>query len=62
MLEKSNQAKREYFKQYRNLNREKIRKQHKEWREKNPEKMKLYRERYWAKKAAERHEDNVYIR
>lgn len=46
-------AQREYQKAYREANKERIREKAKEWRKKNPDKCRLYRERYWTNKAVE---------
>lgn len=59
MNEDAKNAQREYQRAYREANRERIREKAKEWRKKNPEKSKIYRERYWAKKAAEGYSDIV---
>ncbi|MFE3898751.1 MULTISPECIES: hypothetical protein [unclassified Priestia] len=40
----------EYFKQYREKNREKLNKRQREWARENPEKIALYRLRHWARK------------
>lgn len=45
------EAQREYKKQYRNRNREKINRQQREWRAGHPEKVKQYQKRYWEKVA-----------
>lgn len=42
---------RNYMQKYRSKNRDKVREQAKEWRAANPERMKMYRERYWQRKA-----------
>lgn len=44
---------REYMKQYRKENAEKLRQKQNEWRKNNPDKVREYRKRYWEKKAAE---------
>ena len=44
---------REYYKQYREKNKEQIKKKYKEWRENNKEKVKEYNLNYWNKKALE---------
>jgi hypothetical protein len=41
----------EYFKQYREKNRERINQTRNEWARENPEKVALYQMRYWMKKA-----------
>lgn len=41
----------EYFKQYREKNRERINQKRNEWVRSNPEKHALYQMRYWMKKA-----------
>ena len=40
----------EYFRQYREQNREKINAYHKQWAKENPEKVKQYKARYKAKR------------
>lgn len=55
MTEEARQAQRTYMKNYmrayRSRNKEKVKEQAKEWRAANPERMKMYRERYWQRKA-----------
>jgi hypothetical protein len=48
-------ARREYARKYREQNRDRMNEMHKKWRDKpeNKEKIKLYNDRYWEKKAAE---------
>lgn len=41
------EAQREYKRQYRDRNREKINRQQREWRAGHPEKVKQYQKRYW---------------
>lgn len=41
------------------LAREEEARYHREWRRKNPEKVRAIKERYWAKKAAERRENDA---
>lgn len=43
-------AQREYMRQYRAKNRERINQQHREWNRKHPEAVREYRLRYWLKK------------
>lgn len=45
------EAQREYKRQYRDRNREKINRQQREWRAGHPEKVKQYQKRYWEKVA-----------
>ena len=45
------EARRDYKRQYRVRNREKINRQQREWRADNPERVKEYQKRYWEKKA-----------
>lgn len=45
---------REYMREYRANNAERIRARQREWRKNNPEKVREYQERYWAKKFAEK--------
>jgi hypothetical protein len=49
------EARREYARKYRKENRARMNEMHKKWRDKpeNKEKIKLYNERFWEKKAAE---------
>lgn len=47
------EVKREYYKQYREKNKEQIKKKYKEWRDNNKEKVKEYNRKYWNKKALE---------
>lgn len=42
---------REYYREYRQKNRERINAYNRQWRKENPEKTKEYQERYWKKKA-----------
>lgn len=51
MNEAARNAQREYQRAYRAENREKIRDAAREWRRKNPDKCKMYRVRYWEKRA-----------
>lgn len=44
---------REYMKQYRKENAEKLRQKQNEWRKNNPDRVREYRKRYWEKKLAE---------
>lgn len=43
-------AKREYWKEYRDKNRDKINSYHREWRDKNKDKVKEYNKNYWLKR------------
>ena len=45
------EARRDYKRQYRARNREKINRQQREWRANNPERVKEYQKRYWEKRA-----------
>jgi hypothetical protein len=47
------QAKREYARQWREKNRETIRQKKRDWDRLNQDKVRLYQNRYWEKKAAE---------
>ncbi|WP_415536030.1 hypothetical protein [Dehalobacter sp. 4CP] len=40
----------DYFKNYREENKEKLNKYQREWRSEHPEKVKEYQERYWLNK------------
>lgn len=53
MTEKAKQARREYARQYREKNREKIKATHTKWRIANADKIKQAQERYWERKANE---------
>lgn len=45
-----NEYMREYMREYREKNKEKINAQRRQWAKENPEKIKEYQERHWAKK------------
>lgn len=45
------ETRRNYKRQYRMQNREKVNRQQRTWRASNPEKVKEYQKRYWEKKA-----------
>lgn len=45
------EEKRRYNRRYYQQNKKKLRQQHKEWREKNPEKVRAASERYWLNQA-----------
>lgn len=47
------ELKRQYYKEYRAKNKERINKKYKEWRENNKDKVKEYNRNYWNKKALE---------
>ena len=49
--EQIKQLKREYYKNYRLNNRDKINERQKEWRKNNKDKIKRYNETFWIKKA-----------
>lgn len=51
MNEKAKAARREYARQYRAANRERVREAQKRWRRKNPEKVAAIQARYWEKRA-----------
>ena len=53
MNEAAKEARREYQRQYREANRERINANHKAWRDANPDKVKAAATRYWEKKGAE---------
>ena len=57
MTADASEARRLYKRKYRQKNREKINKQQREWRARNPDKVKEYQVRYWER-AARRTEDN----
>ncbi len=50
MTQEAVEARRDYKRQYRNENRDKINAQQREWRANNPDKVKQYNARYWEKK------------
>lgn len=52
MTEAAKAAKREYQRQYRAANRAKMAAYQRKWSRENPEKVREYTARYWAKKAA----------
>lgn len=45
--------KREYYKQYREKNKDHIKETYKKWRDNNKDKVKQYNQNYWNKKALE---------
>lgn len=45
--------KREYYKQYREKNKDRIKETYKKWRDNNKDKVKQYDQNYWNKKALE---------
>jgi hypothetical protein len=45
--------KREYYKQYREKNKDRIKETYKKWRDNNKDKVKQYNQNYWNKKALE---------
>lgn len=51
MTDKAIEIKREYARQYRAKNREKLNEYSRNWRKENPDKVKGYHEAYWEKKA-----------
>lgn len=57
---KIKEAKREYYRKYREENREKINQRHREWSNspEGKEKRKQARQRYWEKKAAQLLDNN----
>ena len=57
MNDKALQKRREYARQYRERNREKINAQNKEWRALHPDRVKEYGRRYWEKQAAKEAEE-----
>ena len=46
------EARRKYYREYRAKNRRRYNAYSKTWRENNPEKIRMYKKRYWEKKAA----------
>lgn len=55
--EKARSARLAYMREYRKKNKRRITEQQKEWRKNNKDKVALYQERYWAKKAEQESED-----
>lgn len=53
MTEAALKARKEYARQYRAKNRDRLNEYKRKWRKANPEKVNEYTERYWNKKAAE---------
>lgn len=51
--------KRDYYKKYRENNRERINEKYKQWRENNKDKIKQYNKNYWNKKASEVTNENL---
>ena len=51
MTADASEARRLYKRKYRQKNREKINKQQREWRARNPDKVREYQARYWKRKA-----------
>lgn len=45
------EAKQNYDREYRKKNRQKLNRQQREWRARNPDKVEEYKQRYWGKKA-----------
>lgn len=45
------EAKQNYDREYRKKNRQKLNRQQREWRARNPDKVEEYKQRYWEKKA-----------
>lgn len=52
MTEEAKEARKAYYAEYREKNRQRIRETAGEWRRKNQEKIKSYRDKYWNSKAA----------
>ena len=52
MTEQAKAASREYFRNYRKANKEKVKAYQRKWRKENPDKVRAAQERYWEKKAA----------
>ena len=53
MNEQAKAASREYWRKYRESNKEKVNAYQRKWRRANPDKVKAAQKRYWEKKAAE---------
>lgn len=51
ILKKAIQIRRDYNNQYREANKEQIKKRQNEWRQKNKDRVKQYNKNYWIKKA-----------
>lgn len=58
LSERAKEARREYMRRYRADNRERLNAQKREWNKNNPEKAKLYKERYFEK-LADRYEQEA---
>ena len=53
MTEEAKKARREYYREYRKKNRERINENYRKWTRENPEKAKAIQARYWQKKAVD---------
>jgi hypothetical protein len=51
MTDEAARVKRKYYQKYQQENRERLNKYQREWRAKNPDKVREYNQRYWEKKA-----------
>lgn len=51
MTDEAARIKRQYYQKYQKENRERLNKYQREWRAKNPDKVRKYNQRYWEKKA-----------
>ena len=49
-MDTKTKIRRDYFKSYRETNKDKLNDYQREWRSENPEKVKQYHERYWMKR------------
>lgn len=58
MIEKSAEEKRKYYREWYERHKEARREYQREWRKKNPEKVQSAQERYWARKATGRVEND----
>ena len=53
MTNEAIEARKEYMREYRKKNKEKVKAYNKKWREEHPERMAAYSEKFWEKKALE---------
>lgn len=53
MTDAATEARRQYQKEYKRKNADKINEYQRKWRKANPEKVKAYEAKYWSKKAGQ---------
>ncbi|MCC5910157.1 MAG: hypothetical protein JJT76_06935 [Clostridiaceae bacterium] len=51
-MKDASEVKKEYYRKYREENKEKLNEYKRQWRAENPEKTREYNQRYWERKAA----------